>query len=877
MPYSQGGVNKFGIVETLLTTNSPIKQFHPQLMRFGGNDAEIHLSTYSCSWPNSMPTTELCKFCVYAHQNGFVPMVQVPILAAFDFTSWNSSLSMQGNINAVLNSTYEFAIKSRITHLYNTHGVYHFSIGNEPDRWSAISGWTHGNADALTIHDYIVKVSNWIRDVVPNAIIIGPELSECRCYATNDLSDLLLKTTQSSNISGTSQVHAGRNYIDTYSFHRYPFNGTSTQSRANVSADAMAFQNQLNTHLTGWLSLSSNSNLHPSLTEYNIDFSNPPTGNVNCVSPDYACNEQIGTGPNSFIAGQWMADTYLSNVGTMEFMIPWSIHESSGDPSQARDLGILGGSTGNLKRSTYQHLKMLGDDFDFGILSGSFQSGTSVPDINCYAVFNCTGQAYIIINYGSTPLSYAISNDGNTGTASYQANVTRPNADWVAMMVQGNIGVEETQVIIYDMCGKLRKKLIYNRSSHYSNGTYADPQAVTTKTAFCGCKNVYPPPGPNGQMRTMCADNPNVDTGDLIGNLTLSANTKLERQYWVTGTITVPSTKTLTIDSCELSFGTSGKIVVENGGKLIITNSYLHGCQEQTWKGIEVTGQNTSLVQLYMSNSWLEGADTLIKTLSTNNPLIERCTLKKCSTAIKLNNCQGFEIKESDFSECNAAIRTYNCDNAQSSISKNFFNNISYCLNSKNDNHNSLVVNCNSFVNYSQYAIYADNSTFSNFGTTSEGPGNVFAPTSTLTNSQIRHNGNAVNYYCDPGESFSLSISSCHSVTTLTASTDGTCQPGLSRQSFVFTDLQTTTKIEEHLISYPNPSNGAVTIEYSTDAISHPNIWIFNYHGMLIKRIMTSSNSGVEKVDFSGLSKGIYFVVLDNGAKRYTNKLLISD
>jgi hypothetical protein len=111
-------------------------------------------------------------------------------------------------------------------------------------------------------------------------------------------------------------------------------------------------------------SYNSNSNIKFAVTEFNVDHKNP--GMSPCISPDYVCNDFEGTGTNSFLAGQWMAEMFARGLSNdlngppMEFMIPWSVHESSGSGSPS-DIGILNGQWPNVqRRSTYNHIRLLG-------------------------------------------------------------------------------------------------------------------------------------------------------------------------------------------------------------------------------------------------------------------------------------------------------------------------------------------------------------------------------------------------------------------------------------------------------------------------------------------------------------------------------------
>ena len=76
------------------------------------------------------------------------------------------------------------------------------------------------------------------------------------------------------------------------------------------------------------------------------------------------------------------------------------------------------------------------------------------------------------------------------------------------------------------------------------------------------------------------------------------------------------------------------------------------------------------------------------------------------------------------------------------------------------------------------------------------------------------------------------------------------------------------------LLIYPNPSNGLVTIENKIKTNCNSSVYLLDVFGKEIYR--RDNLSGTKNTfDFSGLSNGLYFLTLNNGINKYTEKLVI--
>lgn len=79
--------------------------------------------------------------------------------------------------------------------------------------------------------------------------------------------------------------------------------------------------------------------------------------------------------------------------------------------------------------------------------------------------------------------------------------------------------------------------------------------------------------------------------------------------------------------------------------------------------------------------------------------------------------------------------------------------------------------------------------------------------------------------------------------------------------------IQEKSSIEEnewsqfnHLLVYPNPSSRSLQFQ---NTLENASFTIYNLNGKVI--LNGNADSGVNTVDVSGLSSGIYFIVLSNG------------
>lgn len=257
-------------------------------------------------------------------------------------------------------------------------------------------------------------------------------------------------------------------YLDIVDIHRYPFEGNSSHTRANVIDDPA---NVNGSNATGnfayKLSNVNNTGLADRCSTANIGRSSSPlqfsVSELNVCWKNHVNNDVDDESANSFIAGQWMAEMYSVAMDKarakgvdVAFMAPWSIHESSGNPAKETDLGIFHGPSPctvdafNGPRSTYQHMAMMGKYF-----RGSFYktSNSSYPNVKCFGTTTSVTAGYyaiMIMNQNAVSYTYDLNTNGTSGSNTIKFNMAMGGTN---RLVSNTINAKSTQMIFIDCNG----------------------------------------------------------------------------------------------------------------------------------------------------------------------------------------------------------------------------------------------------------------------------------------------------------------------------------------------------------------------------------------------------------------------------------------
>ncbi|OFY38583.1 MAG: hypothetical protein A2X01_17825 [Bacteroidetes bacterium GWF2_35_48] len=85
----------------------------------------------------------------------------------------------------------------------------------------------------------------------------------------------------------------------------------------------------------------------------------------------------------------------------------------------------------------------------------------------------------------------------------------------------------------------------------------------------------------------------------------------------------------------------------------------------------------------------------------------------------------------------------------------------------------------------------------------------------------------------------------------------------------VTTELQASTK-EQQLKIYPNPTNGNITVEFTLPEKQKALLKIYNSKGELFRKFIVAENENQKNIDTSKWAKGVYYCVLEQKDKRFS-------
>jgi hypothetical protein len=841
-------------------TTTAVPAIGIKTLRYGGTPHDINLPTIS----------QYTHFVVTCNSLGITPIVQLSFLNKYfiDYVSTGSVTSTHAS-----NSTYTASIASIVSTLKAApYNVRYYSIANEPDLYHSAESFSSTITTALTASDiasYFKKIADVVKITDPNAIIIGPDLASPHSSA-NDLLDKLIKGQSNEKITANT-ASTTKPVCDIISFHIYPLTGVTNTSQI-IAHPVSSFSTHLS-NIRNYIDNvnNSNPNLKIAVTELNICYANP-TPSTN--------NTYANTGSNGFIAGQWLAEMYAIGLNTpsgkapVAFMMPWSLHESNGDADQG-DLGFIHGlHTSPQYRSTFYHTQMMTEGFPSG--SNFYMGVTTNTNVKSFSSKSCSKISVMLMNQDNTTHTLNISHTSSYPSSYPDVGVKlNMTSSWSNMTA--TLSANETRLFIFDGCGTLRKVIVYNMTN---NSTYAAP-SYTNFPGSKSCRCVSYEPGgpisnfPNHSLR--CANS--GETGsNHYNSATLSSNTRIKDSAFVTGRLSVPNGITLTIDTAEVMFGSNAEIDVASGGKLIITGSNLHSCSGITWNGLKISGNN-SANQFTMTTSRIANAAIGVQAYQTDNILVSSSVIENCPTGLRLSSIEAFTIAANEFIETETSLKTSDCGNYNSQIVENLFYASDTCILFRDDNHSSLDIFCNAFVDYTRYGIYSTGTTLKNQGNPGTGTGNQFISASTLTNHQLLHTGgNEMTYYYDPSHSLTLNTSSPYRALLSEASEDRTCT-SLTERLMNLNNLSSSpseNQISKLIAAIPNPSSGKTTVIYKlSDKASQPALRITDMFGSTVKSYKLLPGSSLIEIELSEFGNGIYIYSLEVNNKTIESKKLI--
>lgn len=363
----------------------------------------------------------------------------------------------------------------RFINVTNGRAVKYWSIGNEPD-----IGWTGNETDlAAYTADYIKTIAPAMRDVDPTINISGPEMA----YYSGTKYGALLGG--ASDITGKDA--SGRYFIDSVTFHRYPF--SSSYARSNVLTEVHTnFENTVKALLANidaanvLQGRTGAEALTWGLTEFNIDYSNP-----------VAINNPAGLGVSSFLNGQFFAEYYRVGMKHgVRNMNTWSVLEGGGNGS-AGDLGYLGGSWSStvIKRSSFYHMQMVAKYLAAG---GYVPSVSTAPNLSVVSTSSPSQDTVSVMllnedDAGNQSFTVRLNDEPVLGPGT-KVNVS---AD-LAQEYSGTLDSQSTVVLVFDAAGALKQRISYSLARYQANlpplvETFSTPASVPSAPTGLAAKS----------------------------------------------------------------------------------------------------------------------------------------------------------------------------------------------------------------------------------------------------------------------------------------------------------------------------------------------------------------------------------------------------
>ncbi len=387
-----------------------------QTVRFGGIGADHH-----------MPTNyQYIRMVDSIRAKGMEPIMQVP------FNNWQYTAAQAAAIVQYVNIT-------------KGKNVKYWIIGNEPNLG-------YGYTTAAQIAAYIRPFASAMKAVDPSILIIGPELAWFDQGIINGL------TTPGGNDDITGKDANNRYYIDVFSYHTYPFNGsqvrtdvlTKLTSTGGMKDNLQYLNGRINT-CNNYYTRTGSAAIKTAITEMNIDWQNPAMDGV------------TGLGASSFVGGQFVAEMFsLAMKYGVEIINIWSVVEGN---SEASNIGYIDRTTQN-KKPLFYHFQMLAQN-----MNSTYANGTStVSNVKTFGSKNGSEIKVMIMNQ-DLAANYNYTLRLNTGTVSGSNPLKMTIDAGVAVEYTDNIPNQTSVMLTFNSAGTLTRKCVYSLTGNALAGT----------------------------------------------------------------------------------------------------------------------------------------------------------------------------------------------------------------------------------------------------------------------------------------------------------------------------------------------------------------------------------------------------------------------
>jgi hypothetical protein len=763
---------------------------------------------------------------------------------------------------------------------------FYYAVGNEWDRYR------HPNTKKFLMNEISTPIKAFalkMKTADSSIKIVAPALSYLT--ATDSLGykimDTLLKPTGPNSIvkvitgTGNPQLDNIKYYVDVIDFHTYgggadlssataslAFNTARSNliSYAGTSGGFVGELNSLNTMLNTANATRTGSKLTYAITEMNVCYKNQPTPSTG----NKYTNVAEGISARSFYAGQFFANmmgTLLekgSNPSNprVEYIMPWSIHESGGDGS-AFDLSITKGAATSgppTPLSSLHHYSLMAQHF----LGRYYPSTTNnmSPNVRAFASVEDSAGIYVmILNHDSVAHDYNLDLASNSPTGSSLllgfsvANTVLP-LDSISNF-NDTIDGNTTILVLYNCHGRKLWKIKYSLTDAISDGNPHFKQI--------GEHDVDP-------------DALGCEIGMFEGNQT-SDVAFLNQTVWVTGDVNLSGVK-LTFDKCVVIVSSGMQIHGDPYSSLEIKNgTVIYGC-EGPWKGIFMEGNSDPSETVLIENSFIYNAETPIYCGQMTETVIKRNIMANGDNAIFLKGCNSFTIEGNVLGCYNTGVYTSGTPNGYySTIKQNQIIHSDRAMIFDGDDHSTLDLSCNTMGFFSEGI--RSNCTLNDIGNSSVSGGNVFFKLGSYglpPSDWINHSGGSPTYYAGPLETTLIGASTPINISMGSATVDGTCAISVlanwTCKNLTAIGIKEQEKDKTDLITvFPNPSSGTFNLT-SKDSKGIYTLTVFDAIGRMImsKKVDFTSE---KTVSFEIKTQGIYLVTLNSNSERITKKVIV--
>jgi hypothetical protein len=784
---------------------------------------------------------------------GIEPIVQVPV---------DDDLTLTDNEN----NAYDL-----VDYLNNTQtatpDVTYWCIGNEPNDNGNYDNWF----SATDIAIYIRGISDKMKSVSGQSgiKIIGPSLT---FYDYSTYHDLMTPA------SGNSIMGSGSHgyYIDYISFNTYPFQNecywtTSTNDCSGSTTTPITKTDVVN-------NIEASGKFHDVLKDiknYRTTAGRTTSLGIIVTEANISYEQNTGDrgpssiGPGGFLAGQYWAEMMAAALEEgISSMCFWSVIEGGSGDSYLTDLGYVE-TEGGYKRSTFWHYYMMGNFMRNGTL---YMATNNTSGLKAFATKTTGGgsSTVMVMNQTGSSVNYYLSlNTDATVSGGIEFDGIGIDNDET---YQYTIPANATQWLIINGCGDRCRVYEYTQADYISDPNLAHPYITELDRSCLTCP-----------VHRSCLE-PDTEDPRIISDETIFEDKTpfSDDTLWINGTVTIAKDASLELYNMEVQMGSESEIVVEPGGQLIISNSSVHACDGAVWDGITATGDLTTPEQIIIEGSTLEDAYIILRAESLFRTQIIGNTFRNSIKCISIENSKVFRIEENIFDSIPYPISTLGCSPQSGTsytftLTDNYFDNPQIGFYSESNDFSELDIECNTFNNYMDYAIYTSTTVLKDQGTSGTGAGNRFTSLSPYDADEILYQNdvNPITYYSGPSYPLSMDLSITN-ITESSATYDATCfsyRPSPQQPS----QAEINKKYPTNFILYPNPAFSTVTLAFALNE-NQKGFWkLINLMGQEIASISINANSHSALMDISKLTPGIYLssVIID-GAQVKTTRLAVS-